>query len=86
MPDEHTLALRQADQARADFAALEDELDVIKAQLATVADQEGTGTPHPTRDDKRCSAHDRLGHNLRALSSAAPQTKPPYFRANSLSG
>jgi hypothetical protein len=34
MPDEHTLALRQADQARADFAALEDELDVIKAQLA----------------------------------------------------
>jgi hypothetical protein len=34
MPDEHTLALRQADQAHADFAAIEDELDFLKAQLA----------------------------------------------------
>jgi hypothetical protein len=34
MPDEHTLTLRQADQARADFAAIEDELDFLKAQLA----------------------------------------------------
>jgi hypothetical protein len=34
MPDEHTLTLRQADQAPADFAAIEDELDFIKGQLA----------------------------------------------------
>jgi hypothetical protein len=40
----------------------------------------------PTARLKRCSAHDRLGLNLPALSSATPQTKPPYFRANSLSG
>jgi hypothetical protein len=29
MTDEHTLALRQADQARSDFAAIESELDFI---------------------------------------------------------
>jgi hypothetical protein len=34
MPDEHTLTLRQADEARSDFAAIEDELDFIKDQLA----------------------------------------------------
>lgn len=34
MPDEHTLTLRQADQARADFAAIADDLDFIKGQLA----------------------------------------------------
>jgi hypothetical protein len=34
MPDEHTLVLRQADQAHADFAAIEDDLDFIKGQLA----------------------------------------------------
>jgi hypothetical protein len=34
MPDEHTFSLRQADQARSDFAAIEDELDFIKGELA----------------------------------------------------
>jgi hypothetical protein len=34
MPDEYNLTLRQADQARTDFAALADDLDFIKAQLA----------------------------------------------------
>lgn len=33
MPNEHPLTLRQADQARGDFAAIADELDFIKAQL-----------------------------------------------------
>ena len=42
MPDEYPLALRQADQARADFAAISDDLDFIKAQLARV----------PTRRDQ----------------------------------
>jgi hypothetical protein len=32
MPDEHTLTLRQADQARSDFYAIGDELDFIKGQ------------------------------------------------------
>jgi hypothetical protein len=34
MPDEHTLALRQADQARDNFASISDDLDFIQAQLA----------------------------------------------------
>ena len=34
MPNEHTLALRQADQARSDFYAIEDDLEFIKEQLA----------------------------------------------------
>jgi hypothetical protein len=34
MPDEHTLILVQTDQARADFAAITDELQFIKAELA----------------------------------------------------
>jgi hypothetical protein len=42
MPDEHQLALRQADQARADFYAIGDELAVIQAQLARL----------PTRKDQ----------------------------------
>ena len=36
MPDEYPLTLRQADQARADFAAITDDLDFIKAQLAQI--------------------------------------------------
>jgi hypothetical protein len=32
--DTHTLALRQADQARTDLAAIESELEVIQKQLA----------------------------------------------------
>jgi hypothetical protein len=34
MSDAHTLTLRQADQARSDFAAIAEELDFIQAQLA----------------------------------------------------
>jgi hypothetical protein len=34
MPDEYQLTLRQADQSRADFAEISDDLDFIKAQLA----------------------------------------------------
>jgi hypothetical protein len=58
MPDEHTLTLRQADEARSDFAAIEDELDFIKDQLARL----------PTRKE-RCGTHDRLGDDFLALSS-----------------
>jgi hypothetical protein len=36
MPDEHPFTLRQVDLARADFAAIEDHLDLVKAQLARV--------------------------------------------------
>jgi hypothetical protein len=36
MPDEYPLTLRQADQARADFAAIADDLDFVKAQLARI--------------------------------------------------
>jgi hypothetical protein len=34
MPDENPFTLRQVDLARADFAAIADDLDFIKAQLA----------------------------------------------------
>ena len=34
MPDEHYLALRRADQARTDFAAIESDLEFIMGQLA----------------------------------------------------
>jgi glutathione S-transferase len=34
MPDEHSFALRQVDQARTDFAIIEDELEAIHAWLA----------------------------------------------------
>jgi hypothetical protein len=36
MQDEHTLTLRQADQARTDFALIEDQLEFIMGQLARV--------------------------------------------------
>ena len=34
MRDEHTFALRQIDQARGDFYAIESELEIVQAQLA----------------------------------------------------
>lgn len=34
MPDQHTLTLRQADQARTDFALLESHLETIAGQIA----------------------------------------------------
>ena len=34
MPDEHTLTLRQLDQARTDFAAIESDLQFVMGQLA----------------------------------------------------
>ena len=34
MPDEHTLTLRQADQVRTDFAAIESDLQFVMGQLA----------------------------------------------------
>jgi hypothetical protein len=34
MPQENSLALRQVDQERSDFYAIESELDIIKAQFA----------------------------------------------------
>ncbi len=36
MTDERPLTLRQADQARADFAAIADDLDFVKGQLARI--------------------------------------------------
>jgi hypothetical protein len=36
MPDERTFTLRQADQARTDFAFIEDQLEFLAGQLARV--------------------------------------------------
>ena len=36
MTDEHTLALSQADYARTDFAPIENHLDFISGQLASL--------------------------------------------------
>lgn len=41
MPDEHTLTLREVDQARTDFALIEGHLEFLAGQLARV----------PTRGD-----------------------------------
>jgi hypothetical protein len=41
MSDIHTLALRQADQARTDFAAIESELEVIQKQLGRLPTRRG---------------------------------------------
>lgn len=48
MPDVHILSLRQANQARTDFAAVESDLEFIMAQLARI----------PTRKEQ---AHNTLG-------------------------
>jgi hypothetical protein len=34
MPDEHTFALRQIDQARGDLYAIADEIEALKLQIA----------------------------------------------------
>ena len=39
MADEYNLTLRQADQARADFATISDDLDRIEALLARIPTQ-----------------------------------------------
>jgi hypothetical protein len=39
MPDGHSLTLHQADQARSDFAAISDELEFLKTQLARLPTQ-----------------------------------------------
>ena len=36
MPEDYDLALRQADAARADFAAIGDELEFIRIQLSAL--------------------------------------------------
>jgi hypothetical protein len=36
MPDDNLLTLRQADQARTDFAAIESDLELIMARLAKI--------------------------------------------------
>jgi hypothetical protein len=36
MPDDHPFTLRQVDLARSDFAAIQDDLEFLKAQLARV--------------------------------------------------
>jgi hypothetical protein len=36
MLDDHSFTLRQVDLARADFAAIADDLDFLKAQLARI--------------------------------------------------
>jgi hypothetical protein len=46
MPDKNILTLRQADQARTDFALLESDLEIIMRQLAWL----------PTRGELACAA------------------------------
>jgi len=60
---EHQLTLRQAAQARDDFAMITDELDFVKAQLARPPSA-GAGV-HPAPDCRRHSLqHGRTGHPL----------------------
>jgi hypothetical protein len=57
MPDEHQLTLRQADQARTDFAIIEDDLEAIYARLAKM----------PTRSETLKLALGDVGAVLLAL-------------------
>ena len=41
MSDENTFTLRQADLARGDFAAIADDLDFVKSQLARMPTRRG---------------------------------------------
>src|SRR5262249_15014086 len=43
MPDEHTLALRHADQARTDFAVIESDLQFVMGQLARLPTRRDLG-------------------------------------------
>jgi hypothetical protein len=47
------LSFRQADQARTDFAVIEDELEAAHARLASDADAEGDRAHGPARHDRR---------------------------------
>jgi len=41
MSDEHTLALRQVDQARGDLYAIADDIEFLKVQLARLPTRKG---------------------------------------------
>jgi hypothetical protein len=56
MSDEYPLTLRQADQARADFAAIADDLEFIKAQLARIPTRKEAGAPRIACDGSRRGA------------------------------
>jgi hypothetical protein len=66
MPDENPLTLRQADQARTDFASIESDLDAIMARLAPAANawrsSENRARDHPVDDSARHS----VGRNVLA--------------------
>jgi len=76
MPDEHPLSLRQPDQARADFAAVADDLDFLKGSARADSDAEGAGA-HGARDHLTCGgARDRVDAGVLARVPL-DKRKPP---------
>jgi hypothetical protein len=62
---ERRLTLRQAAQARDDFAMIMDELDLVKAQLARLPTRRNQAFIHPPSDSRRHGIqHDCAGHHL----------------------
>ena len=72
---ERQVTLRQADQAREDFAAVLDDLDFVKLQLARVPDRAWLGYCYSASEAcGRCSAPSRFGweSDLARSHGAAP--------------
>jgi len=77
MPDEHPFTLRQVDLAGTDFAAIEDHLDFLKAQLARI----------PTRKEQaRTGLGIMLGAAGLVLAAGGPRTELAASRFKSLMG
>jgi hypothetical protein len=72
---ERYLTLRQADQARTDFAIIEDELEAIYARLHRVAEPRRAVACLPYRNVGRLGAHDGFGFRARRALMPAGMTK-----------
>jgi hypothetical protein len=75
MTDEHTLTLHQADQARTDFALIEDQLEFIMGQLSRMPTR-GVPVPDAAVGDGEhlgaargaCAADNAVNLSIRSLS------------------
>jgi hypothetical protein len=79
MPDEHMLALRQADQARTDFAALESDLQFIMGRLARMPTRGDLARSRARDHLLLCGVHDPI--LLDRLALGDDDAGKPHYRA-----
>jgi hypothetical protein len=80
MPDEHPVVVAPAHQARADFAAVADDLDFLKGSARADSDAEGAGT-HGARDHLTCGgARDRVDAGVLARVALDKASHRGYHR------